>query len=110
MSVELARAGGGVRRLERRVRVGYHALTALLAGGTAMVITLGPELEAALSEQARQQGVTPEVLALNALRERFLAAAVPQPRDEWERRLLGLAKDCGVSLSDEAVCRETLYD
>ena len=50
-----------------------------------MVITLDPELEAALNEQARRQGVAPEVLALNALRERFLAAARLQPRDEWER-------------------------
>jgi hypothetical protein len=75
-----------------------------------MVITLGPELAAALSEQARRHGVTPEVLALQALRERFLPAALPQPRDEWERRLLGLAKDCGVSLSDEAVSRVALYD
>jgi hypothetical protein len=75
-----------------------------------MVITLGPDLEAALSEQAHRQGVTPEALALVALRERFLPAAVPQPRDEWERRLLGLAKDCGVSLPDWAVSREALYD
>jgi hypothetical protein len=75
-----------------------------------MVITLEPELEAALNEAARRQGVAPEVLALNALRERFLAASVLQPRDEWERGLLGLAKDCGVSLSDEALSREELYD
>jgi hypothetical protein len=75
-----------------------------------MVITLGAELEAALNEQARRHGVAPEVLALNALREHFLAAALPQPRDEWERRLLGLAKDCGVSLPDWAVSREGLYD
>ena len=46
-----------------------------------MVITLGPELEAALNEQARHQGVAVEVLALDALRERFLAPASPiQPR------------------------------
>ncbi len=75
-----------------------------------MVLTLGPELEAALNEQARRHGVAPEVLAVNALRERFLAAAPPQPRDEWERRLLGLAKDCGLSLPDWAVSREALYD
>lgn len=45
-------------------------------------------------------------------RERLLAAAPPpiQPRDEWERRLLGLAKDCGVSLSNDALSREALYD
>lgn len=75
-----------------------------------MVITLGPELEAALNEQARRQGVTPEVLALNALRERFLTAPPIQPRDEWERRLLGAATDCGVSLPHEAVSSEGLYD
>jgi hypothetical protein len=75
-----------------------------------MVITLDPLLEAALNEQARKHGVAPEVLALNTLRDRFLAAALPQPRDEWERRLLGLAKDCGVSLPDWSVSREALYE
>ena len=76
-----------------------------------MVITLGPELEAALDEQARRRGVAGEVLALDALRERFLAPLPPVwPQDEWERRLIGLAKDCGVSLSDAALSRETLYE
>jgi hypothetical protein len=76
-----------------------------------MVITLGPELEAALDEAARRQGMAPEVLALNVLRERFLARAPAiQPQDDWERELLALAKDCGVSLSNEALSREQLYD
>ena len=76
-----------------------------------MDITLSPELEAALSEAARRQGVSPEVLALNVLRERFLPRApVIEPRDEWERGLLAAARDCGVSLSDEAVSSEGLYD
>ena len=75
-----------------------------------MVITLGPELEAALNEQAHKQGIAPEVLALNVLRERFLAAGPLQPRDEWERRLLGAATDCGVALSHEAVSSEGLYE
>jgi hypothetical protein len=76
-----------------------------------MVITLGPELEAALNEAARRQGVAPDVLALKALRERFLPPAAPiQPQDEWERGLLAAALDCGVSLSDEALSREQLYD
>jgi hypothetical protein len=76
-----------------------------------MVITLSSELEAALTEVARRQGVAPEALALNTLRERFLPPAAPvQPQDEWERRLLGLAKDCGVSLSDAALSREELYE
>ena len=75
-----------------------------------MVITLSPELEAALTDVARRQGISPEALALNSLRERFLSAAQLQPQDEWERRLLGLAKDCGVSLSNAALGREELYE
>ena len=71
-----------------------------------MVITLGPELEAALHEQARQLGVSPEVLALRALRERFLPFAALQLRDEWERGLLEAARDCGVSLPDSALSSE----
>ena len=78
--------------------------------GEAMVITLGPELAAALNEVARRQGVAPDVLAVNALRERFLAAAALQPRDEWERGLLEAARDCGVSLPDSALSSEGLYD
>lgn len=75
-----------------------------------MVITLEPDLEAALNNLARQQGVAPEVLALQALRERFLAPVLIPPRDEWERHLRSAATDCGVSLSNEAVSSEGLYD
>jgi hypothetical protein len=76
----------------------------------AMVITIGPELEAVLNDLARRQGIAPEELALNALRERFLAKDPLEPRDEWERHLLSLAKDCGVSLSNWAVSSEGIYD
>lgn len=76
-----------------------------------MVIALGPDLVAALTETARQHGVAPEALALDTLRERFLPPAPPiQPRDEWERRLLGIASDCGVSLSNAAVSSEGVYE
>lgn len=76
-----------------------------------MVISPGPDLEAALNDLARKTGIAPEVLALNALRERFLPPAMPiQPRDEWERRLRSAATDCGVSLSHEAVGSEGLYE
>ena len=75
-----------------------------------MVLTIGPELEAALNEVARRQGVAPEMLAVNALQQRFLASAALQPRDEWERGLLAAARDCGVSLSDSALRSEGLYD
>jgi hypothetical protein len=76
-----------------------------------MVITLGPQLEAALNEAARRQGVAPEALALNVLRQRFLATAAPlEPRDEWERGLLEAARPWGVSLPDAALSSEGLYD
>jgi hypothetical protein len=75
-----------------------------------MNIALDRELEVALNEWARRQGIAPEVLALNALRERFLTPTLLEPRDEWERGLRALAKDCGVSLSNEALSREELYE
>lgn len=76
-----------------------------------MTVTLDAALETALKEEAQRQGVAPDVLVLNVLREQFLAPGPAiEPRDEWERRLLGLALNCGVSLSDEALSREALYD
>jgi hypothetical protein len=75
-----------------------------------MVITPDPELEAALNEVALHKGIAPEVLALNVLRERILSMAELLPRDEWERGLLEAATDCGVSLSNEALSREQMYD
>jgi hypothetical protein len=76
-----------------------------------MVITLTPQLEAALSEQGGRRGMAPEVLALDALREHFIPASNPlQPRDEWERRLLEAATDCGVSLTNEQLSREEMYE
>ncbi len=76
-----------------------------------MVINLPPLLEAALNEQARRRGVAPEMLALDALRERFLLSVTPiEPQDEWERRLFGAALDCGVSVPDSALSSDGLYE
>jgi len=76
-----------------------------------MVITLGPDLEAALNELARQQGVTPETLAINVLRKRLLGSSRRiEPQDDWERRLLEAATDCGVAPTHEAVGSEGLYE
>lgn len=75
-----------------------------------MVLTLDQELEAALNEAAQQRGVPAAELAITALRERFLATAVFQPRDDWERGLLQAARDCGVSLSNAALSSEGLYE
>jgi hypothetical protein len=76
-----------------------------------MVIKLNPELEVALNESARQQGVAPDVLAISVLRDRFLPSGPSfTSQDEWERMLLGLATDCGVSLPNSALSSEELYE
>lgn len=79
--------------------------------GNDMVITLSPELEAALNDAARRKGVAAEILALDVLREQFLTPGPAiTPRDEWERRLLSIATDCGVSLPHSAFSSEGLYE
>ncbi|HEX5447033.1 MAG TPA: hypothetical protein VFW87_24675 [Pirellulales bacterium] len=75
-----------------------------------MVIHLDAELEAALAEQAARNGQTAEALAICALRERFITVDSLKPQDEWERGLLAAARECGVSLSNEALSSEALYD
>jgi hypothetical protein len=75
-----------------------------------MVIHLDKNLESALNAQADQQGVAPEQLAISVLRARLLPTKPPDPRDQWERELLGAARPWGVSLSDAAVSSEALYD
>jgi hypothetical protein len=76
-----------------------------------MVITIPPELETALNEVARQQGVDPKVWALNTLRDRIVALTESvEPRDEWERLVLQVGTDCGVSLPHAALSSEGLYE
>jgi hypothetical protein len=79
--------------------------------GITMTIVLEPDLEAAVREVARRQGVAPEEVALDALRRQLLLRApVIEPQDEWERNLLALTRNCGVSLSDSALSREEMYE
>jgi hypothetical protein len=75
-----------------------------------MVITLPTQLESTLAAQARQRGVSPEALALDLLRRQLLQMSPPVPVDEWERRLFGAAVDCGVSVSNDALSSDGLYD
>lgn len=79
-------------------------------GDKAVVINVDTSLAAALDDEARKQGVTAEELALDILRARFLPDPALQPRDEWERGLLAAARDYGVSISNEALSRDELYD
>ncbi len=76
-----------------------------------MMIAVSPELEAALTESARLRGIAPEAMALQALRDRFLVDPLAlAPQDDWERRLLEAATDCGVSLPHSALRAEGLYE
>jgi hypothetical protein len=76
-----------------------------------MVINVGPELAAVITEQARRRGVSPEKLAVDTLRDQFLPRVPPvEPRDDWERRLFGAAIDCGVSVPDSALSSDGLYE
>lgn len=75
-----------------------------------MVLSLDPKLESALVEQANRQGIPPEQLAIEVLRERLLTRHLPEPKDEWERDLLAAARPWGVSLPDSALTSEEMYD
>ncbi len=78
-----------------------------------MTITLTPDIEQMLTQEAEKTGTTPEALALAKLRAPAsidYRATLPPPRDDWERELRSIAVDCGVSLTDEQVSRDSLYD
>jgi len=47
-----------------------------------VTITLPPELEQVITEQAQRQGTTPELLALDKLRASFLPTAPGEPLPE----------------------------
>jgi predicted transcriptional regulator len=78
---------------------------------TNLLISLPPELENALNEVARQKGITPEALVVDALRDRLGAiTGAIEPRDDWERLILQAGTNCGVSLPHEALSSEGLYE
>ena len=54
-----------------------------------MTLTLTPELERAVNETAKRQGIAPEYLALRELQRLFLPAAVPAAPDAyaWETQV-----------------------
>lgn len=75
-----------------------------------MVLTLPPQLESVLAEQARRHGISPEALVLELLRRQLLTVSAPTPRDEWEQKLINAAVDCGVSVPDAVLSSEGLYE
>lgn len=76
-----------------------------------MTIILAPEIERALNEHLPQLGTTPEGFVTEAVREKL--ASLPRKamtNEEWVALLRSVATPAGVSLSEEAVSRESLYE
>ena len=77
-----------------------------------MTITLSGNLEQALRERAAKLGKTPDQLVTEILRDKFQAPPTTpeaQPRDEWEARLMGIARPAATALTNEQLSRESLY-
>ena len=78
-----------------------------------MVVALNPELEKAVKEQAERTGQTAEEVVNEALRRGLLpdySVQLPPPRDEWEALLRSIPVRTGVSLTDEQVSSEGIYE
>jgi hypothetical protein len=79
-----------------------------------MTIRLESDLEELIRKHASEQHTTPEAIVMDILRERLSLSGGPslphQPAKDWKTRLRRLPTHCGVSLSDEAVSSEGLYD
>ena len=80
-----------------------------------MTITLTPDLEKVVLQKARDRHTTPETVVLDAIREKLGVETSPlarplEPRDDWETRLLRVGTPCGVSVSDEVLSSEGLYE
>jgi hypothetical protein len=59
-------------------------------------ITLPPEIEAPLADAARKKGTTPQLLAVETLRQRFPPSETPVGPDESQTLYDFLAGDIGV--------------
>jgi hypothetical protein len=67
-----------------------------------MNISLPPEIERAIVEQAHEQGTTPELLVIDSLRERFLLSPPLSPLPEGEGTLADfLGPHIGILHSSE---------
>jgi hypothetical protein len=81
-----------------------------------MTIQLSADLQAAVDAEANRLGTTPESLVVQTLRMRFIKLPKPgkpmtnEQKEEWLARLRAIAQPCGVTLTDEQMSREMLYD
>jgi hypothetical protein len=79
-----------------------------------LTIELPPEVEEALRDEAKSRDSTPEELAAEAVRQRFAGRSKHDPsRLSSEERLAllrSIGRPAGVSVPDEALSSEGLYD
>ena len=75
-----------------------------------MVVFIPEDIENALVEAARAQGISPERFVRDALRAKLSATTPPVVHGEWEALLFSVGSPAGVSLSDESTDREKLYN
>jgi hypothetical protein len=73
-----------------------------------MTITLPTSLELTLTRQASFRGIRPEDLVLATLQERF--SENPTSEDVWEKQLFASARAYGVTIPNEALSSEGLYE
>ncbi len=74
-------------------------------------ITLPPELEFALKRQALENGTTAEQVVLETLQRNLLSpGSEREEQTTWVARLRRMASPAGVSLSEEVLSREALYE
>lgn len=77
-----------------------------------VTVVLPPELERTIIDRARLAGTSPQDFVLKILNESLATFAVQQLQTAAARgrALRDTSVNCGVSLSDEAVSSEGLYD
>ena len=78
-----------------------------------MVVVLTPELEKIVKAQAQRTGKTAEEVVQETLRHGLMPDhrdQLPPPRSEWERRLREIGRPAGVSLTNEQLSRENIYE
>ena len=80
-----------------------------------MVVRLHPDLERILKEKADSTGQTVDEVVDSALRQALAASpSSPMPtlddQDAWVRRLRSASSPAGVSLTDEQLSRENIYE
>ena len=80
-----------------------------------MSINLAPDLERAVTDEARRLGTTPEGFVEQTLRQRIAETRQPkatavEDREERLQRLLSIVRTYGISHTNESLSSEGLYD